>query len=486
MNREKGTDANNPRNLLGALRPFVGASGNPILFLAAKGWSWVVMLGMLTLRLIAAPSGWLRPSGKGKRIKEQAISPRFGKSHPGQETTPPPIIPLRRTMSMKAKKPRSRDPENRLSGTVRLAPNCSVIADLSGHFVSLEAGTDIEKSIYRQDLKPTWIPKRRSKALAAHARRQTVEPIPPLQTVILPRPLVRTGMPTRKGLRETSAEVSVGTLTLWRSAWTTEGEELPRDSDWRWYAAITSRCLSFEALPRVELGSKEDLYRLGRELGGDVNGGHMAFRCAQSLTRLAQARFGWAEVPKDAPAPALSMAPIIEMSSSLAWALWNEKCPRGVAIVMDESYWIGLSEQHHQILVRNQFRVPKKVFRRVAEHAPDLSISLWLATIAQSAQIPYRPKQDDVEAFVSRITSRPSSKTHLALYSAVKALTEALETEGFIGAFKIDLVRKDLSKMKKSRGRPRLAWEMTIHPAMGKPFKTRKIEHAVRARSNVG
>ncbi len=485
MNRKNGSDANNPRPRLGAWRLLGGPSENPILSLAAKGWTWVVLLGLLTLRLIAAPSRWLRSTWKGERSQKQEIPPKFGKPHPGQETTPPPIFPLRRTMFLKAKKPCSRGLGNWLSGTIRAAPNYTVFTNLTGPIVALKTETDIEKSINSQDFKPTWIPQKRSVAHAAHARRQTVGPIPSLQTVILPRPAVRTGLPTRKGLKETSVEVSVGPSTLWRSAWTTVGEELPRDSDWRWYAAITSRCLSTEAPPRVELGSKEDLYRLGRELGGKVQGGIMEARCKHSLTRLAQVRFGWAEVPKDAPESSLSMAPIIEMSSGLAWAIWRDDPPAGVATVDDDSYWIGLTEQHQQILVRNQFRIPAVVFRRVAKRASNLSIALWLAAIAQSAQKEYHPKQEDVEAFVSRITSTPPENTLQALNSAVMVLTNALEAEGYKDAIKVDLVREDRSKTKKPRGRPRNEWDMTIHPARGKPFKTRKIEHAVRERCEV-
>lgn len=474
MDRKNGSDANDPKRQQGASPLPGGSIAFPILTLATTSWAWEVRLGALALRIIAMPSRWPHTPWQRVRPFDWAISSEIGKSHLGQETTPPPNIPFRRTMFRRAKYSCSRGLRKWLTGTVRVAPNYLIFTDLTRPIAALEEKTNIEISINRQRSIPISTPNKRQIALAAHERKEATKPITPLRTVILPRPVARTGLPTRAGLQATSAEVSVGASTLWLTEWATVGEELPRDSDWRWYAALTSRCLSDVALPRVELGSLEDLYRLGRELGGGVKGGCMAVRCRRSLTRLAQSRFGWAEVPKVGPAPAMSTAPIIELSSGLARALWKDDCPMGAVIVKDDSYWVGLSEQHHQILTGSCVMIPVKVFRRVATNASNLSIAMWLVTIAQSAQDPYCLDQRVVEAFVSRISATPPAKTLWALYSAVKTLTEALAAEGHHRAIKIDLERIDTSQAKKSRGRPRIEWTMKINPA-GRPFKTRKV-----------
>lgn len=393
-----------------------------------------------------------------------------------QETTPPPIFKRRRTMFLKARYSRSWGYGKWHFGTFARAPKYALFADFKELFSVLKTKINIKIDIksHQSATTPLTSRIRRQKALDAYQRRQGAPIIPKLTKVTLPRQVIKSGLPNRPGLLSLTGEVSLGREDLLLFEWGTSGSELPRDSDWRWYAAITSRCASTFAPQQIRLGSLADLHRLGFDLGCHATGGQMTKRCALAIGRLSQAYFGCSVVLKNASThPAPPVAPIIEISSGLAQALWPGKVPPGVVACEDPEFWIRLSPEHREILLAGQIIIPGDVFRRLAQNPANLSIALWLVVTAQSAQREYDLDRVVVEDLVTRLTTRPRSATLLAVHEAVHALTKALEDSGFHGSFKVDVVRSRPADKQRPRGRPPIEWTMTIHPA-GRPFKTRK------------
>ena len=391
------------------------------------------------------------------------------------ETTPPPIFKRRQTMFIRTRYSCSWTYGKWHSGTFTSAPNFILFTDFIDVIVILKTDINIKKNINRQDLISTSTTQasRSQDAQDAYIRRKAVPIIPGLRNVTIPRMVIKSGLPNGPGLRSIHGEVSLGRHECLIYEWDTAGTELPRDSDWRWYAALTSRCASTFAPQRLSLGSLADLHRLGYDLGAHFRGGQMSKRCSLAVARLAQARWGCSVIAKNiATPPAIEAAHIIMLSDGLARALWGTDVPPGVAIEADSDYWIQLSPQHHSIFTKGQFHMPVGVFRRIAKSPSDLSIALWLALTAQSAQKAYPLDQAEVVALVSRMTGRPASRALQDVAAAATALTEALVDEGFPDAFKVDLIRKKPSTSRRPRGRPPVEWTMTIHPA-GKPFKSR-------------
>jgi len=297
--------------------------------------------------------------------------------------------------------------------------------------------------------------------------------------VILPRPVVRAGLLCRQSQTDVPAVTNVGSHDVWQTRWATVGEELPFQRDWLWYAAILSICagskMKFQL--EVELQTVTEAQRLASGLGMGRTGGVMAYRTADAIKRLCQARFGWCRGETGDgnlnAARQLTVEPILRISSGLAAALWGGKLPVGILVVEDVRLWVGPTVEHLVLTRDMPFRVPKTIFANLARNPDHLSIGLWIAAYSQAATQGWPVGRAVWESLVTRTTDCPITRVQQRVEAAGAHLNQACEAAHFPDAvpFKryVPPPPKMLEHHPHDPGRPRKQWAFKISPASA-PF----------------
>jgi len=295
------------------------------------------------------------------------------------------------------------------------------------------------------------------------------------EQVVLPRPVVRAGLLNRQGQTDVPAITNVGSHDVWQTRWATTGEELPFERDWLWYAAILTICagskMKFQL--EVELQTVTEAQRLASGLGMGRKGGVMAYRTADAIKRLCQARFGWCRGETGEgnlnAARQLTVEPILRISSGLAAALWGKKLPVGILVVEDARLWVGPTIEHLALTRDMPFRVPKIIFSDLAKNPDHLSIGLWIAAYSQAATQKWPIGRNVWESLLTRTTDCPITRVQQRVEAAAAHLNQACADAGFPNAVPFDPNDQKVEFKPHLPGRPREKWGFRISPAAA-PF----------------
>ena len=322
--------------------------------------------------------------------------------------------------------------------------------------------------------------------------------------IVLPRPVIRAGLPCRQGVKDLPAVTRVGAGHVWVTRWLTEGPDLPHDQDWLWYAAIIAVAAAAKADHRIRFQTLSKVQRLATQVGAGKCGTSLRRRTVDAIRRLCQAQFAWAKADlgdgNTLASRQLTTQPILRLSKALADALWPKGHPVGITIDLDTTdLWIEPTMVHLAMTRDAPFRVPLDIFQVLAKRPQLMSLALVIAAYAQAAsrplvlgratweillarnfQMPTTPKGDSPR-------KRPLERARKRVLDAVAWLEHACCKGGCPGAVRIyDPIRENayghaIPQIKnrsiperqegnvREPGRPKERWLLAVAPAK-QPF----------------
>ncbi len=272
--------------------------------------------------------------------------------------------------------------------------------------------------------------------------------------IVLPRPVIRAGLPCRQGVQDLPAVTKVGTGHAWVTRWLTAGTELPYDMDWLWYAAVLAVAANAKANHRIRFQSFAEVQRMATQLGAGNCGTYLRRRAVDAMRRLCQARFGWARADlgdgNTLASRQLTTEPIFRISSALAHALWPDGHPEGITIDPDATcLWVEPTMAHLVMTRDAPFHVPLDIFRPLAKRPQLMSLALVVAAYAQAASKPLPLARAAWETLLTRNfhvpsipedgahTQRPVERARKRILDAAAWLENACGLADFPGAVRV-------------------------------------------------
>ena len=272
--------------------------------------------------------------------------------------------------------------------------------------------------------------------------------------IVLPRPVIRAGLPCRQGVQDLPAVTKVGAGHVWITRWLTEGPDLPYDMDWLWYAAILAVAASAKADHRIRFQTFAEVQRMATQLGAGNCGTYLRRRTVDAMRRLCQARFGWARADfgdgNTLASHQLTTQPIFRISSALAHALWPDGHPPGATVDLDAtSLWVEPTMAHLVMTRDAPFHVPLDILQTLAKRQQMMSLALVLAAYAQAASKPLPLGRVALEILLARNfhmpattvggahTQRQVERARKRILDAAAWLENACGLAGFPGAVRV-------------------------------------------------